>query len=231
MKHPWLRMPHRRFVLLLSVLLGIEFALLAIAPHDRKDWALENALVVLFVVALFASYRRLMLSRLSYLLIFLFLSLHLLGAHYTYALVPYDAWFDSLTGRTLNSLLGWQRNNFDRAVHFCYGLLLTYPIREIFQRLVRLRGFWGYFFPLDLAMSTSMIYELIEWGAAVLFGGDLGQAYLGTQGDPWDAQKDMALASLGALLSMLLTAALNLGLRRDFADEWNQSLRAKTPSG
>jgi putative membrane protein len=231
MKRVLLRMPHRRFLLLLSVLLGIEFALLAIAPHDRKDWALENALVVLFVGALLASYRRLMLSRLSYLLIFLFLSLHLLGAHYTYALVPYDSWFESLTGRTFNSLLGWDRNNFDRVVHFCYGSLLTYPIREVFQRVVRLRGFWGYFFPLDVAMSTSMMYELIEWGAAALFGGDLGQAYLGTQGDAWDAQKDMALASLGALLCMLLTAALNLWFQRDFADEWNQSLRVKSPPG
>jgi len=231
MKRVLLRMPHRRFLLLLSVLLGIEFALLAIAPHDRKDWALENALVVLFVGALLASYPRLMLSPLSYLLIFLFLSLHLLGAHYTYALVPYDSWFESLTGRTFNSLLGWDRNNFDRVVHFCYGSLLTYPIREVFQRVVRLRGFWGYFFPLDVAMSTSMMYELIEWGAAALFGGDLGQAYLGTQGDAWDAQKDMALASLGALLCMLLTAALNLWFQRDFADEWNQSLRVKSPPG
>lgn len=171
------------------------------------------------------------LSRLSYLLIFLFLSLHLLGAHYTYALVPYDSWFESLIGRTLNSLAGLGAQQLRSRVHFCYGLLLAYPRRELFQRVVRLRGFWGYFFPLDVAMSTSMIYELIEWSAATLFGADLGQAYLGTHGDPWDAQKDMALANLGALLSMLITAALNTWLRRDFADEWNQSLRAKKPSG
>jgi len=89
------------------------------------------------------------------------------------------------------------------------------------------RGFWGYFLPLDLTMSTSMLYELIEWGAAVNIGGELGQAYLGTQGDIWDAQKDMALASLGALLAMLVTAALNWRYQRDFAREWNESWRVK----
>ena len=222
-----LKMPHRQFLLLLTIVLGIEFVVLAIAPTDRKDWLLENVLVVLFVGALYGSYRKLMLSRISYLLIFLFLSLHLVGAHYTYAQVPYDRWFESLAGHTFNSLVGWERNNFDRVVHFCYGLLLAYPIREVFQRVVKLRGFWGYFFPLDITMSTSMLYELIEWGAAAAFGGDLGQAYLGTQGDVWDAHKDMAFASLGALIAMLITAGINIRLQRDFADEWNESLRVK----
>ena len=90
-----------------------------------------------------------------------------------------------------------------------------------------MRGFWGYFLPLDLTMSTSMLYELIEWGAARVVGGDLGQAYLGTQGDVWDAHKDMALASLGALISMCVTAAINRHLQRDFAREWAESLRIK----
>jgi putative membrane protein len=220
-------MPHRRFLFLLALLLGVEFVVCAIAPNDRKDWLLENVLVVLAVGAIFATYRKLTLSRVSYLLIFVFLSLHLVGAHYTYAQVPYDHWFEALTGRTFNSLVGWERNNFDRVVHFAYGLLLAYPIREVFQRVVRLRGFWGYFFPLDLTMSTSMLYELVEWGAAVLFGGDLGQAYLGTQGDVWDAQKDMAVASLGALIAMLITAGINYRVQRDFAAEWNESLRVK----
>ncbi|HVY04532.1 MAG TPA: DUF2238 domain-containing protein [Burkholderiales bacterium] len=222
------KMPHRRFLLVLGVLLGAEFIWCAIAPNDRKDWLLENVLVVLGVGLIFFSYRRLTLSRISYLLIFLFLSLHLVGAHYTYAQVPYDRWFEALTGRTFNSLVGWERNNFDRVVHFAYGLLLAYPIREVFQRVARLKGFWGYFFPLDITMSTSMLYELIEWGAAVMFGGDLGQAYLGTQGDVWDAHKDMAMASLGALIAMVITACLNYRLQRDFAQEWNESLRVKS---
>ncbi len=222
-----LRMPHRQFLLVLAILLAIEFVVLAISPFNRKDWLLENALVVVFVGAMVASHRKLTLSRISYFLIFLFLSLHLVGAHYTYSEVPYDAWFMSLTGHTFNELVGWERNNFDRVMHFAYGLLLAYPIREVFLRVVRLKGFWGYLFPLDIAMSTSLLYELIEWGAAAVFGGELGQAYLGTQGDIWDAHKDMALASLGALIAMLVTGGLNAWLERDFADEWIESLRVK----
>jgi putative membrane protein len=221
------RISHRRFLYLLTTLLAIEFAILAIHPDDRHDWILENVLVLLFVGFLYLTYRRLTLSRISYFLIYVFLSLHLIGAHYTYSLVPYDQWFEGLTGSTLNGMLGWERNNFDRVVHFCYGLLLAYPIREIFLRVAALRGFWGYFFPLDITMSTSMLYELIEWGAAIVFGGGLGQAFLGTQGDMWDAHKDMALASTGALIAMVATATLNYSVQRDFAAEWVESLRVK----
>jgi putative membrane protein len=77
-------------------------------------------------------------------------------------------------------------------------------------------------------MSTSMLYELIEWAAAEIFGGELGVAYLGTQGDIWDAHKDMALASLGALIAMSATAWINSRIKRDFAYEWQQSLRIKS---
>src|SRR3546814_18878427 len=86
-------------------------------------------------------------------------------------------------------MFGWERNNFDRIVHFSYGFLLAYPLREIFLRVADARGFWGYFLPLDVALSTSALYELVEWMAAEVFGGDLGVASLGTQGDVWDAQR------------------------------------------
>jgi putative membrane protein len=222
--------PHRRYLLALGVVFAILFVALAVSPHDRAAWALENALVVAFVVALVAVSPAFVMSRISYTLIFVFLCLHEVGAHYTYAEVPYDRWFEALTGRTLNGLLGWERNNFDRVIHFSYGLLLAYPVREVFLRVAAVRGFWGYFLPLDLTMSTSMIFELFEWAAAELFGGDLGQAYLGTQGDVWDAHKDMALASLGALIAMLITYALNRALQRDFNSEWVESLRVKDPT-
>lgn len=208
-------------------LFAVFWVVLAIHPHDRSDWLLENLLLVVFVAALVASRRALPLSRISYTLIFLFLCLHSVGAHFTYSLVPYDEWWRRLTGQSLNALLGWERNNFDRVVHFAYGLLLAYPVRELLLRVASVKGFWGYFLPLDLTMSTSAFYELIEWGAAEAFGGELGAAFLGTQGDIWDAHKDMALASLGALLAMLATAALNAWLQRDFAREWSDSLRVK----
>lgn len=221
-------MTHRKYVSLLAVLLAILWVPLAFAPFDRKDWLLENVLLVLALATLAATYRSFPLSRISYTLIFLFLCLHTLGAHYTYAQVPYDDWWRALTGTTFNEMVGWRRNNFDRVVHFCYGLLLAYPIRELFLRVAGVRGFWGYFLPLDLTMSSSMLYELIEWLAAEYFGGDLGMAYLGTQGDVWDAHKDMALASLGALISMSVTAYINSRSHRDFAQEWNESLRIKS---
>lgn len=220
-------MSHKQYRLLLLGAFVVLSAILAIAPYDRYDWMLENALVLAFALVAVLSVRWIPLSRISYTLIFLFLCLHEFGAHYTYSEVPYDEWWRSLFGSSLNQELGWERNNFDRVVHFSYGLLLAYPMRELFLRVADARGFWGYFLPLDVTMSTSMLFELIEWAAAEIFGGDLGVAYLGTQGDPWDAQSDMALASLGALIAMVLTALVNMALQRDFGREWAESLRVK----
>jgi putative membrane protein len=218
---------HNRYLLVLTVIFTIEWGLLAISPHDRAAWALENVIVAAFVILLASTYNKFPLSRISYTLIFLFLLLHAVGAHYTYAEVPYDEWINNLLGYSLDQNMGFERNHFDRFVHFSYGLLFAYPIREVFIRIADVRGFWGYFLPLDLTMSTSMMYELLEWGAARVFGEGLGMAYLGTQGDIWDAHMDMALASLGALISMMVTALLNIKLQRDFAKEWNESLRIK----
>ena len=203
---------HRTYLFFLTCLFGVQFIYLGIDPYDRKDWALENVLVVIFLLVLFLSAKKFPFSRISYTFIFIFLAIHEIGSHYTYSEVPYDAWFSAAFGTTFNELVGWERNNFDRIVHFLYGLLLAYPIREVYFRIAQAEGFWGYFLPLDFAMSTSMLYELIEWGAAEFFGGDLGIAYLGTQGDVWDAHKDMLLASIGALVAMLITLGLNLSL-------------------
>jgi putative membrane protein len=160
-------------------------------------------------------------------MIFVFLALHTIGAHWTYSLVPYDQALHTISGHSFNELVGWQRNHYDRIVHFAYGLLLAYPIRELFLRVARVTGFWGYFLPVILTMATSMFYELVEWGAAEVFGGDLGMAFVGAQGDVWDAQKDMWLATLGALTAMGITAAINIRLQKDFAREWSESLRVK----
>ena len=219
----------KRFPLTLLVLLALLGIALGIAPHYRDDWLLENALAAAGVLVLVLGWRSFPLSKVSYALIFVFLVLHEIGAHYTYAEVPYDAWFASLTGRGLNERLGLERNHYDRLVHFSYGLLLAYPMRELFVRVADARGFWGYVLPLDVVMSSSMLYELFEWWAAELFGGDLGAAYLGTQGDEWDAQKDMLLATTGAALALTLAALVHRRLDRDFQREWAASLRIKHP--
>lgn len=183
--------------LLLAAFAGWWMAL-AIAPWYRQDWLLENLLVFAAVPLLAWSYPRLRLSDTAYTLLFVFLVLHELGAHYTYSAVPYDRWAQALTGHTVSEALGLQRNYFDRLLHFLYGLLVTPAAIEVLDARAPQRGPWRWLVPLLFMISHSTIYELVEWSAASVFGGDLGQAYLGTQGDVWDAQKDSALAAFGA---------------------------------
>ncbi len=222
-----MKISHNKYLAVLSLIFSIEFLLLAISPHDRADWALENVLALIFIIVLGLSYKKFPLSRISYTLIFFFMCLHEIGAHYTYAKVPYDQILINQFGFSLNEFMGWERNHFDRLVHFLFGALLAYPIREFYCRIADSKGFWAYFFPLELTMAGSMMFELFEWGAAEIFGGELGIAYLGSQGDIWDAQKDMALASLGAFLAMSITLLLNLRIQKNFREEWTESLSIK----
>ncbi len=190
---------------LLLVFIAVCMAL-AINPLYRQDWLLENVLVLVVVPLLVLADRRVHFSLPSCFMMFVFLCLHEIGAHYTYSEVPYDAWLQALTGHSLNAAMGWERNHFDRLLHLLFGLLLALPMRELLVNMAGLRGAWGYLFPLAAMMSLSLIYELIEWAAALVFGGELGMAYLGTQGDVWDAHKDMACAAFGALFVILLRA-------------------------
>jgi putative membrane protein len=100
---------------------------------------------------------------------------------------------------------GWSRNHYDRVVHFAYGLLLSYPLRELGQRVLRLRRLWAYAIPFAIALSLSAGYEMVESWVARIVSPELGTAYLGTQGDEWDAQKDMDQAMLGAALGLALS--------------------------
>lgn len=220
-------MPHRQYFMRLASIFAVEFLWLSIAPLNRADWAVENIIVLVSVIVLGISYQRFLMSRVSYTLIFLFMYLHQIGAHYTYSQVPYESFFIQHFGISVNQLFGFTRNHFDRLVHFLYGLLLVYPAREFYWRIANVRGFWGYFFPLQLIIASSAIYEMFEWGAAEFFGDDLGVAYLGTQGDIWDAHKDMLLAGLGALIGMAINVLINLKRQANFAEEWQRSLTVK----
>jgi putative membrane protein len=167
---------------------------MAVSPVDRGDWFLENILAVAAVAFLFFTARRFQFSNLSYVLITLFLTLHAVGAHYTYAKVPFGFW--------LQDVLNAGRNPFDRIVHFAYGLLLAYPIREVLTRLAGVRGLWSFVLPVSATLAQSGLFELLEAVAAAMVSPELGAAYLGTQGDEWDAQKDMAAALAGAVTAM-----------------------------
>ena len=197
-----------RFPLLLLAAFLVVAVALGIAPHYRQDWLLENVLVMLAVPVLVLGFRRLRFSDASYAALFVFLVLHEVGAHYTYAEVPWDRWFAALSGFSLHDALGLSRNHFDRAIHFAYGLLLTPAVVELVAARTESPGAWRWIVPVSMVTASSALFELFEWAAAVWFGGDLGVAYLGTQGDPWDAQQDMLLALLGSVVPVTVLAAL-----------------------
>ena len=183
---------------------GLLWTWLAIAPVNRRDWLLENLLALVLVVLLVLTYRRFQFSDVSYGLIAFFMTLHAVGAHYTYAEVPLGFW--------LKDLLSLSRNPFDRIVHFAYGALLAYPVREVLLRLAGVRGLWSYYLSASLILAQSGLFEVVESVVAALVSPELGSMYLGTQGDEWDAQKDMASAFGGAMLTMAITLAMSKGI-------------------
>lgn len=203
-------MPVWRYPLTLLAVYGVFWLALAIDPVFRQDWLLENAIVLIAIPLLVLTAPRLRFSDFAYTCLFVFFVFHAIGAHYTYSLVPYDDWYRALTGLALEG-----RNQYDRAVHFLYGLLVAPAAVEIFAHYGRYPRSWAVLFPWLFMAAHAVIYELIEWAAAIVFGGDLGQAYLGTQGDVWDGQKDMALALAGTTIMLAaLAAAGRLPVRR-----------------
>ena len=194
------RFRDHRLLQVLAVVYALVWVITAISPLDRHDWWLENLLVFAVMAVLIGTYRMFPLSDLSYLLITAFLMLHAIGAHYTYSEVPFGFW--------IQRTFGFTRNPFDRIVHLSFGLLLAYPIREVFLRVANARGFWAYYLPLDVTLAFSAVYEIMEMVIATMVAPGTGDAWLGTQGDVWDAQKDMGMAALGALLCMCATALI-----------------------
>lgn len=186
---------------LLQALLAGYLALwswLAISPFDRSDWLLENLLAFAMFAALLLGYRRFRFTNTSYCLIAAFMSLHAFGAHYTYAEVPAGYW--------IKDTFDLGRNHYDRLVHFSFGLLLAYPMREFIVRVIGVRGGWGYVIAVITIMAFSGLFEIIESWVARIVSPELGVAYLGTQGDVWDAQKDSTAALAGALIATLADA-------------------------
>ena len=170
-----------RYALGLLLVFLVVFVGLGLDPTSRSDWLLENFLTVLALAWAIWWYRRTPLSNLACTLLFVFGVLHEIGAHYQYSEVPYETWVAALCEDcSLDALFGFQRNQFDRLVHFLYGLLITPVAAEVIVSRVRLRGFWLFVLPVTFMMSHSLIYELIEWLAASVVAPEVGQAYLGT---------------------------------------------------
>jgi len=191
---------NRMLQLMVVWLVGLWLAM-AIEPFNRFDWLLENILVFVYGALLVATYRVFTFSNLSYGLFTLFISLHLVGAHYTYSETPLGFW--------LQDWFGFSRNHYDRIVHFAFGLLLAVPFRELLTRAAGVRRAWSYVLVLLTVLGFSGFYEALEGLVAMIVSPELGAAYLGTQGDEWDAQKDTALAFAGAGVVMFMVWRLD----------------------
>jgi len=167
-------------------------------PEVAFDFWLENVLTLTFIAILAGTYRRLALSDLSYTLIFAFLVLHEWGAQYKYSDVPLGEW--------MKPALGLTRNHYDRVMHFAYGLLMAYPMQEWFVRSAGVRNGFRYFLPIQFALACSAVYEILEAFMASILSPQRGEEFVGMQGDIWDAQQDMFLATLGAIVAMATVA-------------------------
>ena len=176
-----------------------------IGTTDLANWFLENALVFLFGGFLIFSYKQYRFSDSSYALMFVYLCLHVYGAKHTYAENPFGYW--------LMEQFDGQRNHYDRIVHFSFGFLLAYPMRELFLKWAKFPRWVAWSLPIEITLSVSGLYELIEWAVADVFFKEQGAAYLGTQGDIWDAQKDMFLATLGTVLATTIVSSLKALLK------------------
>ncbi|MFC6379930.1 DUF2238 domain-containing protein [Psychrobacter glacincola] len=182
-------------VLIVMVLASIELL-------EWSSYLLHQLGTLLFLALMLGAYRYGYISSRSYVLAAIFLFIHIIGARYLYSYVPYDDWTQQLFSISLSELFGWQRNMYDRLVHFSYGLLLFFAMIESSKSIFKVQSSKLLIaIALMINMSSSLLYELLEWGIAATLSPEAAEAYNGQQGDVWDAHKDMALALLGGLIA------------------------------
>tara|TARA_R110002049_G_scaffold215485_1_gene386962 strand:+ start:581 stop:1237 length:657 start_codon:yes stop_codon:yes gene_type:complete len=171
-----------------------------IGTTDLKNWLIENTLTVISLLFLIFSYKKYKFSNFSYLLICIFLCLHVYGSKYTYAHNNFGYW--------LQHIMHSSRNQYDRLVHFSFGLLLLlllyYPLQEFLFKGFKMTKQIALKIPVLIILSASGLYEIIEWLVADIFFVEEGVSYLGTQGDVWDSQKDMVIAFFGVVIAATL---------------------------
>jgi putative membrane protein len=185
--------PFRSFLLLTAVLAVLVWS--AIHPHDTFTWFLETFPGMIGIGVLLATYRKFRLTDLAYTLIAIHIVILCVGGHYTYAEVPFFNW--------VRDTFHHARNNYDKIGHFWQGFGPAIVAREIILRTSSLkRGKWLFFLVLCFCLALSAAYELLEWGVAAGTG-TAADAFLGSQGDVWDTQKDMATCAVGALAALL----------------------------
>ncbi|MBC7920904.1 MAG: DUF2238 domain-containing protein [Ferruginibacter sp.] len=180
-----------RFLQVATVLFVAFWSWTLIDVADPTDWTLENLPVFLLVINLLWSYRRYKFSDLSYLVMYLFLAMHVYGAKEIYANNGFGTW--------LQHTFGFARNNYDRIVHFGFGFLIAYPMREAFLWWFRFSSRVSLLMPVVFVLAAAALYEVFEWVLVTFFFPEQGSNFLGLQGDEWDPQKDMVIALVGAL--------------------------------
>ena len=187
--------------IVLLAALGTVFVWSAIHPHDYFTWILETFPAIIGFFLLVATYRRFPLTPLAYTLLMIHAAILMIGGHYTYAEVPLGFW--------MRDFLHTARNDYDRIGHFAQGFVPAIIAREILIRrnVVRNRG-WLYFIIVCICLAISASYELLEWRVSVATGAK-GDAFLGTQGDVWDTQEDMATALVAAMIAPLILGRLH----------------------
>ena len=156
-------------------------------PYPKEFFAMQHVPTVVAVPALILAETRLRTGRLSFALIIAFLLLHLIGARYLYSNVPYDDWSQRFLGFRIGERLEFERNHYDRLVHFSFGLLFICPLWDLFTRSARLGGWWPGVLAICVMLAASAVYEIGEWATAMTFAPEWAEAYNGQQGDPWDA--------------------------------------------
>jgi len=202
-------MYHRRFKTSSLLLLFLILVVSCINPIYPREMYLQHSATIAVAVFLIYSAVKNKLSTTSFILIVVFMIFHIIGARWIYSNTPYDQWISYLTGFDINSYFGFKRNHYDRLIHFLFGFLILIPLQEIFQRNPDIKRGTGLLLAFLSILSLSMLYEVFEWMLSIVLSPDAAEAYNGQQGDYWDAQKDMALALLGALVMLFILRILN----------------------
>jgi putative membrane protein len=185
---------------ILLVIYILVFIICGISPYDRSVWWAENIPIIAIVISAVLISKYFKFSAVSYLMMSVLVILHTIGGHYTFERVPFGF---------ITDLFGFERNHYDRMAHFTVGFY-AYPIAEALLKRKLVNTKWIlYFFPVFTILSVAAVYELFEWIFAITSDPTAGIAVLGSQGDIWDAQKDMLADGLGGIFAVLIFYFMN----------------------
>lgn len=203
--------------LFLFILVLIAWGWSAIKPASSHNWFAENSITFLVIPIIFGlCIWYIKFSKLSFTLIAMFLILHAIGSHYNYGAVPF--------GNTLSNLFGIEGNSYDKFVHFFFGFLILYPLREFFLRVHLSKGIWSYVLPLNAVLGLASIYEIFEWVTVIRLPKDIAYLYIGGS-DPFDTTKDLFVAGVGAIIALCIVGILErIHLKEDFWKNIKQSI-------